>query len=194
MYNTQTLQIDKNKKCIKTMPNEANEKAPVTQIVNNKLELLKKKATVEGVQKVNNAAKLAVRSIDLDNPSVGDILVLAENQIYERKIGNNKANFVYVNRCDDQGNVIPNSTTTLYLGQLTRVAVEYDETCTRTDRAPVKASGTLVDAIQTCATWGEAIHALEKPFKVSAVEVVTTRDFTNPGQTRQQSVYSFDFV
>lgn len=176
------------------MPNEANAKATVTQITNDKLELLKKKPTAEGVQKVNNAAKLAVRSIDLDNPSVGDILILAENQIYERKIGNNKANFVYVNRCDDQGNVIPNSTTMLYLGQLTRVVVEYDEACVRTGREPVKASGTVVDAIQTYATWNEAIHELEKPFKVSAVEVVTTRSFTNPGQTRQQSVYRFDFV
>ena len=183
------------------MPNEANVQATAAQAANTvtqttiqKLELLKKKATAEGVTKVNNAAKLAVRSIDLDNPSVGDVLVLAENQIYERKIGNNKANFVYVNRCDDQGKVIPNSTTMLYLGQLTRVVVEYDETCTRTDRSPVKASGTVVDAIQTCATWNEGIQYLEKPFKVSAVEVVTTRDFNNPGQTRQQSVYSFNFV
>lgn len=185
----------------KTMPNEANVQTAatqaantVTQTTNSKLELLKKKATVEGVQKVNNAAKLAVRSIDLDNPSVGDILVLAENQIYERKIGNNKANFVYVNRCDEHGNIIPNSTTVLYLGQLTRVVAEYDEACIRTDREPVKASGTVVDAIQTCATWNEAIHELEKPFKVSGVENVTTRSFTNPGQTRQQAVYSFDFV
>ena len=183
------------------MPNEVNVQAAaaqaattVTQTTNNKLELLKKKAIAEGVQRVNNAAKIAVRSIELDNPSVGDCLILAENQIYERKIGNNKANFVYVNRCDDRGIVVPNSTTMLYLGQLTRVVVEYDEACVRTDRDPVKANGSVVDAIQTCATWGEAIHYLEKPFKVSAVERVTTRDFNNPGQTRQQSVYSFDFV
>ena len=201
MYNTQILQIDKNKKMYKTMPNEANVQAAaaqaattVTKTTNSKLELLKKKATAEGVQKVNNAAKLAVRSIDLDNPSVGDILVLAENQIYERKIGNNKANFVYVNRCDDQKNVIPNSTTMLYLGQLTRVVTEYDEACIRTNRDPVKAKGSVVDAIQTYATWNEAIHELEKPFKVSDTERVTTRDFNNPGQTRQQSVYTFDFV
>ena len=185
----------------KTMPNEANVQAAaaqaattVTQTTNSKLELLKKKAAVEGVQKVNNAAKLAVRSIDLDNPSVGDILVLAENQIYERKIGNNKANFVYVNRCDDQKNVIPNSTTMLYLGQLTRVVTEYDEACVRTNRDPVKAKGSVVDAIQTYATWGEAIQELNKPFIVTATESVTTRDFNNPGQTRQQSVYTFDFV
>ena len=178
------------------MPNEANVQAAAAQAATTvtKLELLKKKATAEGVQKVNNAARLAVRSIDLDNPSVGDILVLAENQIYERKIGNNKANFVYVNRCDDQKNVIPNSTTILYLGQLTRVVTEYDDACVRTNRAPVKAKGSVVDAIQNYATWGEAIHELEKPFEVSATERVTTRDFNNPGQTRQQSVYNFDFV
>ena len=183
----------------KTMPNEANvqeaaAQAATTVTQNSKLELLKKKATAEGVQKVNNAARLAVRSIDLDNPSVGDILVLAENQIYERRIGNNKANFVYVNRCDDQKNVIPNSTTMLYLGQLTRVVAEYDGSCIRTNRAPVKAKGSVVGAIQKYATWGEAINELERPFKVSTTERVTTRDFNNPGQTRQQSVYTFDFV
>ena len=80
------------------------------------------------------------------------------------------------------------------MGQLTRVVAEYDEACIRTDRDPVKANGSVVDAIQTYATWGEAIHELEKPFKVSEPERVTTRDFNNPGQTRQQSVYAFDFV
>lgn len=177
------------------MPNEVNASASANLINNNsKLELLKKNTTVEGVQKVNNAAKLEVRIIDFDNPSVGDILILAEEQIYERMIGNHKAYFVYVYRCDDQKNVIPNSTTMLYLGQLTRVVAEYNESCTRTDRAPVKASGTVVDAIQTYATWGEAIKELKKPFKVTACERVTTRDFNLIGQTRQQSVYTFDFV
>lgn len=163
--------------------------------MSSKIEVLKARAKADGVKPVNDASKKSVRSIDLDNPEVGDVLILTENQIYERPIGTNKADFVYVDRVDKDGKVIENSTTVLYLGQLTRVVAEYDpETMTRTGNI-IKASGTVVDALQAVATWKDGLALLEdKKFKVSGVTVVDARDFNNSGQTRKQSVFSFDFV
>lgn len=163
--------------------------------MSSKIEVLKAKAKADGVKPVNDASKKSIRSIELDNPAVGDVLILNEKQIYERPIGQNKADFVYVDRVDNNGNVIENSTTVLYLGQLTRVVAEFDpETFTRTGNI-VRASGTVVDAIQEVATWKEGLDVLDgKKFKVSGVTEVDARDFNNPGQTRKQSVYSFDFV
>lgn len=163
--------------------------------MSSKIEVLRARALADGVKVVAQVNRLPVRSIDLDNPEVGDVLLLVDITIYERPIGTNKAYFVYVYKLDKNGKVDENKVAVLYLGQLTRVVAEYDpETMTRTGNI-VKASGTVVDAIQQVATWDQAVDLLEgKKFKVAGVVTVDARDFNNPGQTRKQSVYSFDFV
>lgn len=157
-----------------------------------KIETLKAKAIADNVKKVDGKKK-SVRSIDLDNIGKGDTFVLAEKQIYERKIGTNTADFVYVYRVGNDGKVTEDATM-LYLGSLTRVVAEYAEDLTRTGNI-VRASGTAVDAIQKCATWDEALDFIEgKKITVSDSQEVETRNFNDPTTTRKQTVFTFDFV